>query len=115
MPALAVAVAALLAGIAGVLQVARTGTGNPQIGNAYTLSALSAAFLGASTIRPGRFNMVGTLVGVAFVAFVAFSVNGLTLAGAADWVDPVFTGTALTVAVTLSTVLGRRRGAQRII
>ena len=47
--------------------------------------------------------------------YVAFSVNGLTLAGAADWVDPVFTGTALTVAVTLSTVLGRRRGAQRII
>jgi ribose transport system permease protein len=105
-------VAALLAGVAGVLQVARTGTGNPQIGNAYTLSALSAAFLGASTIRPGRFNVVGTLVGV---AFVAFSVNGLTLAGAADWVDPVFTGTALAVAVTLSTVLGRRRGAQRII
>jgi len=105
-------VAALLAGIAGVLQVARTGTGNPQIGNAYTLSALSAAFLGASTIRPGRFNVVGTLVGV---AFVAFSVNGLTLAGAADWVDPVFTGTALAVAVALSTVLGRRRGAQRII
>jgi ribose transport system permease protein len=58
-------VAALLAGIAGALQVARTGTGNPQIGNAYTLAALSAAFLGASTIRPGRFNVVGTLVGVA--------------------------------------------------
>jgi ribose transport system permease protein len=105
-------VAALLAGVAGVLQVARTGTGNPQIGNAYTLSALSAAFLGASTIRPGRFNVLGTLIGV---AFVAFSVNGLTLAGAADWVDPVFTGTALAVAVALSTVLGRRRGAQRII
>lgn len=105
-------IAALLAGIAGVLQVARTGTGNPQIGNAYTLAALSAAFLGASTIRPGRFNVPGTLVGV---AFVAFSVNGLTLAGAADWVDPVFTGTALAVAVALSTVLGRRRGAQRTI
>jgi len=105
-------VAALLAGIAGVLQVARTGTGNPQIGNAYTLAALSAAFLGASTIRPGRFNVPGTIIGV---AFVAFSVNGLTLAGAADWVDPVFTGTALCVAVALSTVLGRRRGAQRVI
>jgi ribose transport system permease protein len=105
-------VAALLAGIAGVLQVARTGTGNPQIGNAYTLAALSAAFLGASTIRPGRFNVPGTLIGV---AFVAFSVNGLTLAGAADWVDPVFTGTALAVAVALSTILGRRRGAQRVI
>jgi ribose transport system permease protein len=104
--------AGALAGIAGTVELARTGSGNPQVGSGYTLSALAAAFLGSTTIRPGRFNVPGTLVGV---VFVAFSVNGLTLAGAADWVDPVFTGTALAVAVTLSTVLGRRRGAQRII
>ncbi|MFJ9543950.1 ABC transporter permease [Streptomyces sp. NPDC101225] len=105
-------VCALLAGIAGVLQVARTGTGNPAIGSSYTLSALSAAFLGATTLRPGRFNVAGTLVGV---AFVALSVNGLTLAGVADWVDPVFTGAALTIAVAVSTVFGRQRGTQRTL
>ncbi len=96
-----------LAGMAGVLQLTTTGSADPVIGPGYTLPALSAAFLGATAIRPGRFNVVGTLVGV---AFVAISVNGLTLAGASGWVGPVFNGGALIAAVTLSTAIGRRHG-----
>ena len=98
--------AGALAGVAGVVELARTGSGNPQIGSGDTLSALAAAFLGATTIHPGRFNVPGTIVGV---FFVAVSVNGLTLAGAADWVDPLFNGTAVVVAVAISTVLAHRR------
>jgi ribose transport system permease protein len=99
--------AGALAGIAGAVELARTGSGNPQVGPGYTLSALAAAFLGSTTIRPGRFNVPGTIVGV---FFVAISVNGLTLAGAADWVDPVFNGAAVVIAVSVSTVLAHRRG-----
>lgn len=99
----------LLAGLAGIVQVARTGTGNPAIGSSYTLAALSAAFLGATAVWPGRFNVAGTLIGV---AFVAVSVNGLTLAGVADWVDPVFNGAALALAVAASRVFRRQRGAR---
>jgi ribose transport system permease protein len=99
--------AGLLAGLAGALQLARSGATNPQIGPGFTLSALAAAFLGSTTIRPGQFNVPGTIVGV---FFVAVSVNGLTLAGAASWVDPVFNGAAVVLAVSLSTVLAARRG-----
>ena len=99
--------AGALAGIAGEIVLARTGSGNPQVGSGYTLSALAAAFLGSTTIRPGRFNVPGTIVGV---FFVAVSVNGLTLAGAADWVDPVFNGAAVVIAVAASTMLAQRRG-----
>jgi ribose transport system permease protein len=99
--------AGALAGVAGTVELARTGSGNPQVGSGYTLSALAAAFLGSTTIRPGRFNVPGTIVGV---FFVAISVNGLTLAGAADWVDPVFNGAAVVIAVAVSTVLAHRRG-----
>jgi ribose transport system permease protein len=99
--------AGALAGVAGVVELARTGSGNPQVGPGYTLAALAAAFLGSTTIRPGRFNVPGTIVGV---FFVAVSVNGLTLAGAADWVDPVFNGAAVVIAVAVSTVLAHRRG-----
>lgn len=99
--------AGALAGVAGAVLLARTGSGNPQVGSGYTLSALAAAFLGSTTIRPGRFNVPGTLVGV---FFVAVSVNGLTLAGAADWVDPVFNGAAVVIAVAASTILAHRRG-----
>jgi len=99
-------ISSALAGVAGVVLLSRTGTGNPQVGSGYTLAALSAAFLGATALKPGQFNVLGTLVGV---LFVAVSVNGLTLAGAKDWVDPVFNGAALMVAVALSTILGRMR------
>jgi ribose transport system permease protein len=99
--------AGLLAGLAGALQLARSGATNPQIGPGFTLSALAAAFLGSTTIRPGQFNVPGTIVGV---FFVAVSVNGLTLAGAASWVDPVFNGAAVVLAVSLSTALAARRG-----
>jgi ribose transport system permease protein len=99
--------AGALAGVAGAVELARTGSGNPQVGPGYTLAALAAAFLGSTTIRPGRFNVPGTIVGV---FFVAISVNGLTLAGAADWVDPVFNGAAVVIAVSVSTILAHRRG-----
>jgi ribose transport system permease protein len=95
-----------LAGVAGVILLARTGSAIPSVGSGYTLPAFAAAFLGATSITPGRFNVIGTLVGV---LFVAVSVNGLTLAGTADWVDPVFNGAALVIAVALSTLVGKHR------
>jgi len=67
--------------------------------------ALAAVFLGATAIRPGRFNVWGTVFGL---TLVAISVSGLTLAGAADWVEPVFNGSALAVAVGMSSYLRRR-------
>jgi ribose transport system ATP-binding protein len=95
----------LLAGLAGVLLFAQVGAANPQAGVGYTLPALAAAFLGATTLRPGHFNILGTIVGV---FFVGLAVDGLTLAGAADWVQPVFDGAGLVVAVVLSSVLARQ-------
>ncbi|GAC1603582.1 MAG: ribose ABC transporter permease [Acidimicrobiales bacterium] len=96
-----------LAGLAGILLVARNGGASPQVGTVGdTLQALSAAFLGATAIRPGRFNVVGTLVAI---FFLAFSVTGLSLAGVQNWVNDVFNGAALFVAVLISTIIGRRR------
>jgi ribose transport system permease protein len=103
---LAFAAAGALAGLAGVLQTARTGGATADPGTSLLFPALAAAFLGATAIRPGQFNVVGTVIGV---LFVAVSVSGLTLAGASDWVNPVFNGAALLVAVVLSSLLGRQR------
>jgi Ribose/xylose/arabinose/galactoside ABC-type transport systems, permease components len=98
-----------VAGIAGVLLLARNGSANQQLGGpSLTLSALAAAFLGATTIRPGRFNVLGTLVAV---FFVGFSLSGLNLNNVANWVSDFFVGSALVLAVAISTVVGRRRAA----
>lgn len=97
----------VLAAIAGVLLVARNGNANPQVGGQIlTLPALASAFLGATAIRPGRFNVIGTLLAV---FFVAFSLSGLNLNNVSQWITDFFTGAALVAAVALSTVIGRRR------
>jgi len=99
--------AGLIAGVVGVLQLARTGGATADSGTSILFPALAAAFLGATAVRPGFFNVVGTLIGV---LLVSVSVSGLTLAGASAWVSPVFNGAALLVAVGLSSYLGRHRG-----
>ena len=68
--------------------------------------ALAAAYLGATSIKPGRFNVLGTLIAV---FFLAFTVTGLSLAGVENWINDVFNGAALFVAVLISTIIGRKR------
>jgi ribose transport system permease protein len=101
-------VGGMLGAAAGVVLAARNGAANPGDGTGLLFAAIAAVFLGTTAIRPGQFNVVGTVVGV---FFVACCVSGLNLAGVKPWVQPVFTGAALAVAVTIST-LGLRRHAR---
>jgi ribose transport system permease protein len=95
----------LIAGLAGLLFVGTTGSADPTASGPYLLPAYAAVFLGATSIKPGRFNALG--VGIA-VYFLATGVNGLQLLGAADYVQQLFYGAALIVAVVLSRQLRRR-------
>jgi ribose transport system permease protein len=95
-----------IVGFAGVLEVAREGGANPQIGSLIALPVLAVAFLGVTSIHPGRFNVPGTLLAV---FFLATAVSGLSLLGVDNWVESAFNGTALVAAVALSTIVGRRR------
>jgi ribose transport system permease protein len=101
---------ALLSGLAAIALTARNGAANPGDGPGLLFPAIAAAFLGATTVKPGQFNVLGTVVGV---FFVAGSVSGLNLAGVEPWVQPVFYGTSLALAVLLSTLLSRRRAARQ--
>ncbi len=96
-----------LAGLAGVILLANSGTGSPQAGSILdTLQALAVVFLGATAIRPGRFNVEGTVIAV---FFLAFTIQGLELAGLASYIAAVFNGAALFIAVIVSTELRNRR------
>lgn len=101
----AFAMAGMLGALAGIVLTARTGGATADNGTSMVFPALAAVFLGATAVKPGHFNVLGTVAGV---ALVSVSVSGLTLAGAADWVNPVFNGAALAAAVAISTYLGRR-------
>ena len=94
-----------IAGLGGVLAVAQTGGFDPNSSQAYLLPIFAATFLGTAILQPGRFNPLGTLVAV---FFLATGVLGLQLLGATSWVSNVFYGGVLVVAVTISTVLQQR-------
>ncbi len=95
-----------IAALSGILFVGTTGSATAGDGNTLLLPAFAAAFLGLTTIQPGRFNAVGS--GIA-VYFLATGVAGLQLKGYGDWVQQVFYGAVLVVAVLISRVLARRR------
>jgi ribose transport system permease protein len=94
-----------LAGIAGVLQVARAGGADPSLGNELTLPALAAAFLSAAAIKPGRYNVGGLLVALFLLAFLN---SGLTIAGAEPYVTQYVNGVALIAGVALAVNIGRK-------
>jgi ribose transport system permease protein len=101
--------AGTLSGIAGVLQVARAGGAAPEVGDNFTLPALAAAFLSAAAIRPGRYNVPGTLVAIFFLATLN---SGLNLAGAPLYISNYVNGGALIIGVALAAYLGRKRSGR---
>lgn len=103
---LAFTLSGFMAGIAGVLETATVGAAHPDVGPQFLLPAFAAAFLGATTIQPGRFNVLGTVVAL---FLLAVGIAGFQQLGAPFWVSPVFNGTALLIAVGLAV----RRGSGR--
>jgi ribose transport system permease protein len=98
----------LVSSVAGMLAAGAFGSAVPGFGDTYLLPAFAGAFLGATTIRPGRFNAWGTVIAV---YFVVTGVTGLELLGTSSWVEQVFNGAALLLAVTLAEVTSRSRRA----
>ncbi len=99
----------MLAGVAGLLQVARSGAGNPSIGPGYTLPAFAAAFLSIAAVKPGRFNPWGLMVAVLFLATLN---SGLNLAGVNNYVNNFANGLALIAGVSIAGIFGRRRSLE---
>jgi ribose transport system permease protein len=99
-------VSALLAAVGGVILGSKIGAASPGTGSTLLIQAFSGAFLGATVFTPGRFNIPGVLIAV-YVVGVA--VTGLEQLGAALWIEPVFQGAVLFLAVGLSAWTGRYR------
>lgn len=98
--------AGLISGIAGIVLGSILQTGTPSVGPEYLLPAFAAALLGATSIRPGRVNVIGTLLSV---LVLAFSFSGVQQLGAPFYVQYFFNGGILVVAVGLSVYAAQRR------
>ncbi|WP_102108625.1 ABC transporter permease [Oceaniglobus roseus] len=95
----ALVASSVVASCAGILYAGVLGSADPYSGLNYLLPAFAAAFLGSTTIMPGRFNPWGAMVAV---YFLGTGITGLTMLGIPLWVTNVFNGGALILAVTIS-------------
>ncbi|MCD6725700.1 MAG: ABC transporter permease [Solirubrobacteraceae bacterium] len=97
--AIALITAGTLAAFAGIVLTARIGSANPTANASFFLPAFAGAFLSLAAFQLGRFNALGV---VASVYLLAVGVSGLQILGVPSWVEPMFNGTALVLAIALS-------------
>jgi ribose transport system permease protein len=96
----------LLVGFTGCVLASKLQIGQANVGLDYLLPALVGTFLGSTTIRPGRVNVWGTIVGV---LILAVGISGIQQLGGAFFVEPLFNGVTLIVGIVLAGVAQRRR------
>jgi ribose transport system permease protein len=100
-------IAGFIAAISGVINDGVLGAATPGPGP-LLLAVYAAAFLGMTTIQPGRFNAIGAGISV---FFLAVAVNGASLLGAQTYVQSLLYGVVLVIAVVGSRTINRRRAA----
>lgn len=106
--AMAMTFSGVLAALAGVLLAARqAGIAQANIGPDFLMPALAAAFLGSTTIKPGRVNALGTVLGV-FITTIGISGLQQLLPGR-FFLEPLFNGLTLIAAITIASIASRQR------
>lgn len=98
----------VMTALAGVILAAKLRIGQASVGLEFLLPALVGAFLGSTTIKPGRVNVWGTIIGV---AILAVGISGIQQFGGSFWVEPLFNGVTLLIAIGIAGYAQRRKGA----
>ncbi|KXF92404.1 ABC transporter permease [Phaeobacter inhibens] len=99
----------LLTALAGVILASKLRIGQASVGLEFLLPALVGAFLGSTTIKPGRVNVFGTIIGV---AVLAVGISGIQQFGGSFWVEPMFNGVTLLIAIGIAGYAQRNKGAK---
>jgi ribose/xylose/arabinose/galactoside ABC-type transport system permease subunit len=95
-----------MAGLAGLLFMARTNAGDPTAGISYELTAITAAILGGTNLFGGRASIIGTLIGALIMGVLQ---NGLNLLAVSSFYQQMAIGAVLVLAVWLDQI-NRARG-----
>jgi ribose transport system permease protein len=105
----AYALSGAVAGIAGVLLTARTGSGQPVSGSeGLELESITAAALGGCALRGGKGSIPSTMLAVVLLGVLS---NGMTVLGINSFWQNVAKGLLLTVAV----IIQKRRSGERAV
>ena len=91
----------LLAGLAGILTLARAVQGNPTFGQGYEMDAIAACFIGGASAYGGIGNVSGTVVGAVLLGVIN---QGMSIMGVSTNYQSVVKGLVLLVAVLFDVV-----------
>lgn len=100
------AIAGLAAGLAGMIDVSRVGSGQAGIGVGMELTALAAVAVGGSSIAGGEGAVWRTFLGVMLLALIN---NGFNLLGIEPTYQQVMTGSLIILAIALDAWTRRRQ------
>ena len=104
---IALAICAGCAGLGGLIAASVLGAGRPQgVGDTYLLNAFAAVFIGASSLRPGKFHIIGTFIGVMLIGVIN---NGLSVMGVPTYWQYIVQGVLLIIALFSAGLLTMRR------
>lgn len=99
-------ISGLCAAIAGVILTSELTSAGPTQGTSYELTAIAAVVIGGASLMGGKGTVRGTLLGAFVIGFLA---AGLTIVGISAYVQTVFTGAVIVLAVLLNGIQVRRR------
>ncbi|TQL48853.1 ribose transport system permease protein [Homoserinimonas aerilata] len=91
-------ISGILAGVAGILLVARLGAAEPTAGSAYQLTSIAAAVLGGVSLFGGKTSIIGPLIGAIVLTGI---VNLLTITGVPVYYQPIAVGAVVVLAAYL--------------
>jgi ribose transport system permease protein len=90
------ALSGLLAALAGVMQVSRLASADPNAGTGFELDAIAAAVIGGTRLMGGKGSILNTFLGVVIISVLA---SGLTQIGVQDPAKRLVTGCVIVLAV----------------
>lgn len=94
-----------LAGLAGLLFMARVNSGDPTAGLNYELTAITAAIIGGTNLFGGRGSVLGTMIGALIMGVLQ---NGLNLLAVQSYYQQMAIGAVLILAVFIDQYQIRR-------
>jgi ribose transport system permease protein len=99
------AISGLSAGIAGIIGASRISTGQANVGDAITLSAIAAVVIGGTSIVGGEGAVWRTLFGVLLLQLIS---NGMNILNVPPFYQLIVQGTVILFAVALDALRQRR-------
>ena len=85
--------------LAGIMFVSKLASGNPNVGDDFTLLAIAAVALGGTSLAGGRGSIVNTMIGVAIAMVIR---NGMTVTGVDGFWQKIVFGSIIIIAAYMT-------------